>query len=138
MKMDFHDWINQKFREWRGDAIGHEKTLQDFAQWLGISKSLLTYWRKKNGKIPTHKKSIDKLVEKYGIEVYDVLGLEQPDIITVGPIPHQIRDDLSTALYEINSELISRGLSSNSPEAIDITINILEKHWLRYTRTTKS
>jgi len=135
--MEFNDWINQKYREFRGDAIGHERTQKEFAEWIGVSSSLLTYWRKKNGKKPKQKNTIDKLIKRFGPEVYDVLGLTQTDTIPLDQLPRAVRDRLTTAVYEVNLELGSRGLSGDSPESEDIVIEIFEKHGFKYTRTIK-
>ena len=136
--MDFHEWINKKFIEWRGPLTLREGGSQEkYAEWIGVSSQLMTDWLKRDGKIPKHQKTITKLVDKYGPKVYDVLGLTQPDIIPFDQLPFAVRDRLTTAVYEVNSELESRGLSNASPEAEDITIKIFEKHGFKYTRTTK-
>jgi len=135
--MKFNDCLNKKYVEWRGDAIGHERSQKEFAEWIGVSNSLLTFWLKPNGKIPKHKATIDKLVTKFGPEVYDWLGLARPDTIPLDQLPRTVRDRLTTAVYEVNSELGSRGLSGDSPESEDIVIEIFEKHGFKYTRTIK-
>ena len=134
--MNFNDYLTQKYVDWRGDAIGRERSLKDFADWIGISNQLLTYWMRPNGKIPKHKKTIDKLVIKFGPEIYDMLGLTRPDTIPLDQLPKQVHDRLTAAVYEVNSELESRGLSGASPEAEDIVIKIFEKHGFKYTHTT--
>jgi hypothetical protein len=135
--MKFNDWLTQKYVEWRGDAIGRDRSIKEFADWVDVSNQLMSDWMKLNGKIPKHKKTIDKLVTKFGPEVYDLLGLVQPDTIPLDQIPRAVRDRLTTAVYEVNSELESRGLSNASLEAEDIVIEIFEKHGFKYTRTIK-
>jgi hypothetical protein len=51
--MEFSDWITRKYIDWRGDAYGHNRTVEDFAVWIGISQPLMTQWmKKKGGKVP--------------------------------------------------------------------------------------
>ncbi len=73
---EFSDWITDKYREWRGDAVGRERTITDFANYIGVNQSVVSSWMKKGGKVPKHKDSIDKLVAKFGPEVYNVLGID--------------------------------------------------------------
>jgi len=135
--MKFNDYLTQKYVDWRGDAIGRERSLKDFADWIGVSNQLLTYWMRLNGKIPKYKKNIDKLVTKFGPEIYDLLGLARPDTIPLDQLPRAVRDRLTTAVYEVNSELGTRGLSGDSPESEDIVNEIFEKHGFKYKRTIK-
>lgn len=77
--MDFHDWINNKFIEWRGYNSGREGSKAEFARWLGISyKSLYKYFEK-NGEVPKSHKVINKLIKKYGSEVYEILNIQAPE-----------------------------------------------------------
>lgn len=76
--VEFSDWITQKYVEWRGDAIGRERSITEYAKYLGVSQQLMSNWMKKGGKVPRSIEMINKLVAAYGNEVYDVLGLEIP------------------------------------------------------------
>ncbi len=76
--MQFYEWITKKYIQWRGDAVGRDRTVKDFADWIGVSNQLMSYWMRKDGIIPRHQKTINKLVSKYGPEVYDVLGIPRP------------------------------------------------------------
>lgn len=83
--MDFKEWITQKYREWRGDAVGRERSIKDFAKWVDVSQSLMSEWM--SGKIiPTHQSSISKLVHRFGNEVYTVLRFEPPANLDIFPI----------------------------------------------------
>ncbi|MEN6624257.1 MAG: hypothetical protein ABFD50_22260, partial [Smithella sp.] len=72
--MEFSDWITKKYIEWRGDSFGHEKTISDFAKWMGVSQSVMSYWMKKNGKVPDTQKSISKIAKRYP-DIYEILEL---------------------------------------------------------------
>lgn len=73
--MDFSEWITKKYVEWRGPAIGRERTITEYAEWLGITQQTVSSWMQPDGKVATSKKSIQKLAEKYGDEVYFALGI---------------------------------------------------------------
>jgi hypothetical protein len=75
--MKFRDWIGKKYLEWRGDKIGRESGVTFYARWLGVSPSLMSQWMN-DGAVPQTTKIINKLVEKYGGEVYSVLELDAP------------------------------------------------------------
>lgn len=74
--VEFQDWIREKYRGWRGDAIGQEKSQIDFAKEIGVTHQTLNNWL--HGSVPKNQAVISKLVDYFGVEVYDVLGLERP------------------------------------------------------------
>ena len=74
----FGEWITKKYIQWRGDAVGHERTITDFAQELGVSQPLLSQWMA-GDKIPRSRNSISQLVKMFGNEAYIALGLPVPD-----------------------------------------------------------
>ena len=77
--MDFHEWINKKFVEWRGPLTLREGGSQEkFAEWIGVSPQLMTQWLKRNGRLPTYKRTVDKLVRRFGPEVYEILKIPAP------------------------------------------------------------
>lgn len=77
--VDFREWITQRYIEWRGDAYGHEGTVTEFAAWIGVSQPLVSQWMA--GSVPTSQKAITALVVRFGPEVYEVLGIENPSPI---------------------------------------------------------
>lgn len=77
--VEFHNWITRKYVEWRGSAIGHERSISEFAEYIGVSQQLMSGWMKPGGMVPRSQKSINKLVAVYGAaEVYEALGLDAP------------------------------------------------------------
>ncbi len=127
-------WINKKFLEWQLDQERSASQVE-FAEYIGVSESTFSTWI--NDLQPPGKHSADLIAAKLGPEIYDLLGMARPDTIPLDQLPHAVRERLSAAIYEVNSELGSRGLSGASPEAENITIKIFEKHGFKYTRTTK-
>lgn len=69
--MDFHDWFKQKFNEYSGG----KKSESQFATWLGMNQGTVNAYMNKTRGQPKSKELIDKLVDKFGDEVYGVLGL---------------------------------------------------------------
>lgn len=71
---EFKDWLNDRYIEWRGNS---RSTITEFAAYLGVSQSLLSHWL--NGKMtPRDPEKIAKLVMKFGIDTYRVLGYYIP------------------------------------------------------------
>ena len=75
----FNEWITQKYIQWRGNAFGREKTISDFAEYIGVSQSLMSRWMKPGGNVPSSQDAISKLFDKYKIEIYDILGIQLND-----------------------------------------------------------
>lgn len=130
--MDFHDWINQKFVEWRGKT---RKTVTDFAAYVGVSQQVMTGWMKPGGTLPSPN-NIKKLVKRFGLETYDVLDLQRPgERISRNQLPPAFRDRLDRAEADVNAELARRGLTGEMPEAERITIEIFERYGFKYIAT---
>jgi hypothetical protein len=109
--MRFDEWITKRYLRWRGDAIGHERTVRDFAEWIGVGQSLMVQWMRppaRKGKVPRSHNSVSKLVTKFGDEVYLVLGLEpQPmDRIVrlVSQLPPEAYELVEKRIREVMSD----------------------------------
>ena len=76
--MNFHDWINIKFSEWRGESSGRKGSITEYARWLGIPYKSLHQYINKPWTAPKSKQIIDQLVKKYNQEVYDILNIPPP------------------------------------------------------------
>jgi hypothetical protein len=115
--MEFSEWLTQKYIEWRGDAIGNNRSISDFAQMVGVSQPTMSFWMKRGGKIPRAKDSIQHLVNAFGFEVYDVLGLPKPGSENyIGQLPLPFRERLESALSEINETYQVEGIdTANDP-----------------------
>lgn len=134
--MDFSEWITKKYIDWRGNAIGQEKSITKYAEMLGVPQSLMTQWLKKDGKVPTSQKYIALLIKKYGVEAYDVLGIPRPsgaDIIAW--LPDEITGDLKLAMIEIKSSGFEIDKATASPEEVEKIRDILVKHLGKYQET---
>ena len=73
--MDWYEWILKKYIEFRGDATGHERSITDFANAIGISQPLMAQWMKKGGKKPRNASSLNHLVAYFGYDQILFLNL---------------------------------------------------------------
>jgi transcriptional regulator with XRE-family HTH domain len=132
--MEFSEWLTQKYIDWRGDAIGKDRTISEFAQMVGVSQPTMSYWMKKGGKIPRAKSSIQKLVDTFGYEVYDILGLPKPEAekIPWDHLPESFRSRLEAATAEVNERFQEEGITPDSdPDgeaALRITTEVFDKY----------
>lgn len=79
--MKFSDWIRGKYIKWREDKIGNSSSVVEFARQFGASQQVMSEWMKPGGRVPTSKKYVNAILEKYpdDPDVYKVLGLVEPD-----------------------------------------------------------
>lgn len=114
--MKFNDWITEKYVDWRGNAIGRERSIKEFSDWIGVSNQLMTYWMMQDGKIPKHKKTIDKLVNKFGSEVYVVLEIPSPPLFIqkLEAIYDKLTPEQRQSLSKRISDILSDYLKSNA------------------------
>lgn len=142
--MEFSEWITQKYISWRGNAIGQDRSITEFAAMLKVPQSLMSQWMKNKGKVPTSKKYIAALINFYGIEVYNVLGIPMPpqpdDLsprkITLDQLPADLAQRLTAALSEIQSAISSSGIDPESEEGDKIARSIFSKHGLTFINRT--
>ena len=80
----FKDYIFNKFIEWEKQQPNRRSFVTVFARWLSdnsyeveIKQQVLDAWIK--GTIPKDQKYISVLAEKFGDEIYDVLGIPRPN-----------------------------------------------------------
>jgi transcriptional regulator with XRE-family HTH domain len=73
---EFSEWITRKFVEWQATQ-GRRKTIEEFANFIGVSRPLINMWMNANQK--PGKENIKLLAEIFGVEVYDSLGMERPN-----------------------------------------------------------
>lgn len=70
------EFLTQKYLDWQA-AQGEIKTLEEYAEYLGVNRSLLSFWM--NGKRVPNEENIDRMSLKLGNEIYDVLDLPRPN-----------------------------------------------------------
>lgn len=80
---DFGKWLTGKYLVWQLE-LGERKTLTEFAGYLGVSQSTVSAWMQGDHK-PKSSQNVAHLADKFGYEVYDLLGLPQPFVIRSQP-----------------------------------------------------
>jgi hypothetical protein len=135
--MEFSEWITKKYIDWRGASIGNDRSITQFAAYLDVSQSLLTQWMKKGGKVPRSSKTISALVNRFGDEVYEILGYAKPgyEQVDISSLPEGLRGNFRSAMAEIERELKLNELDPESPEAGKVIRASFEK--FGFTVTTK-
>lgn len=71
----FSDYLLSKIQEYE-KQMGQRVTLDKFAEYLGVSRPLVSYWLK--GTKPSLE-NVQILAKKFGPEIYDVLDLPRPN-----------------------------------------------------------
>jgi transcriptional regulator with XRE-family HTH domain len=132
----FKDWINQKFIEWE-KTQGRSQSYYAFARYLEVSQSGLSQWM--TGSSAPGGDDLLNLSSKLGAEIYDVLGLPRPNAeaqrvtVSFASLPPDIRQQLTSALTEVDQSLRQERLRPDSAEARPIVLAILAKWGFRYT-----
>ena len=127
--MEFSDWITKKFIEWRGNKIGNSGSISEFAKQFNASHQIVSEWMKKDGKVPTSSKYINALVDMYGVEVYEVLGL------TVPGLPPENSDLLLSATSELTKIAKERDLDPEDPAFVELFVEVFSRYGINVQRT---
>jgi transcriptional regulator with XRE-family HTH domain len=70
-------WLNARFLKWQSDS-GRKRTTVEFAKYLGLGRGTVTQWMDGARERPKAL-YVQKLAEKLGPDLYDVLGLARPE-----------------------------------------------------------
>ena len=133
--MEFADWLNKKYIEYRGDT---RSTVSEFAEYIGVRQPVMSGWMKKGGKKPD-RNNILKIADKLGPEVYDVLGLPRPAFgVPLEALSPAMREALLAATLELADILASNKINPDSAEGEALTISVMEKHGFKWIDTHKS
>jgi transcriptional regulator with XRE-family HTH domain len=73
-------WLDNKYLEWQTQEE-ERKTVIEFADYLGVNRSLLSYWM--NGAREPSDENKLKIALKLGFEIYDILGKDRPNIYQI-------------------------------------------------------
>jgi hypothetical protein len=122
-------WINNAYINWRGNT---RSSIADFARYLNVIPQLMNGWMN-YGSIPSIS-NMQKMGKKLP-EVYDFFGMDRPtpdpadELLVL--IPEDLRHILLEVRAEYTTELASRGMDTDSPEARQIVIDAFEKRGLK-------
>lgn len=122
---EWYEYINQKYYDWRGDT---RKTISEFAEWLNFSQGQLSQYMRKDGRIPTGQTVINRFARRFGVEIYEVLGIPVPDDSML-LLPEPMR----TIAREIRDTLAAKYIPEDAPEAGEVVDEILKKHGYNLT-----
>ena len=113
-EMEFKDWITKKYLDWRGDAIGRDRSIKKFSDFIGVSQPLMSRWMNEKNK-PSLENAI-KIADRFGNEVYDILDIPQDE--------RPVRADLREAIRQVPPE--------NQDELLELIEEFLRDHgWQR-------
>jgi hypothetical protein len=120
VKLDWYEFVNSAFIEWRGST---RRGLSEFADYVGISQSLMSHEMKKDGSVPRDQKTISAWANKYGLVIYEVLDLPFPTD-PIDSLPEPTR----SIAREIRETLAEYKVAGDSPKAMELQEEILKKY----------
>lgn len=129
----FQKWVQEKFAEWRGIK---RVPLAAFARYIGVSAQVMNNWWNGVLKDRPDPKQYQLLIQKFGVEVYDILGIPRPseaDVLAM--LPDEVSGELRLALFEIKSSALPKDKETATPEEIEKIRDILVKHLGKYQVT---
>ena len=106
MSDTFGNYLKRKLHEWQGKKLPERPSQADWAVWLGVKTTTLSTWMN-DQKVPTDAATIDKLADKLGLEVYDILGvsrrLSRKDrkLTVIAAIWDRLPENLQNQWYEM-------------------------------------
>jgi hypothetical protein len=135
--VEFSEWITKKYVEWRGVRVGRGSSIADFANEFGAPHQVVSKWMHPGSKPPKAPKYLNALEKRYGAEFLQVLGIEKSETVSIdlSQIPPELRARLQEAVAEIVTSYASRGISPDSPEAVQLASKILAAHGFTVTST---
>ena len=68
--VEWSKWVSQKYVEWRGSS---RATVSEFASFLGVSQATVSAWINGTRGVPTSKKVIEAVGEKFP-DVYEIIS----------------------------------------------------------------
>lgn len=109
---EFKDYLFNQLQEYE-KRKGKRTTINDFAEWLGVSRSLASLWL--SGKI---KPSFDNTIlisEKLGNEVFTILGYSppDPDLQYIERNWGKVPDDVQHTIIKLISETLQNHYKIN-------------------------
>lgn len=99
-KGPFGEYLEKSFIEWMR-VSGEVKTQQDFADYLGIERSLLSHYM--NGRRKPSPEAVDLMAKKLGQEIYAYIEYQNPN-----PVIRAINNILNILPEEDNLEILEQ------------------------------
>lgn len=108
--MNLSKFLNKKLLEWQARE-GERKTLDQFAELLGVKRSILSMWL--NGTRNPGLENKKRLIELYGDEAAEALG-EDPRLFFI----NSHWDDASDTLQRAVFEQLQKGIAKNDAQRL--------------------
>lgn len=115
------DWLERMFVQWQA-AQGKSKTIQEFFDFLEISKA--TYYRWGSGERTPTELDVASLAKKTGnYDIYELAGLEKPDprLEALKAGWENIPDDIKDEIADIAGRAKERGATEPSDRKLAST-----------------
>lgn len=122
----FRDFIREKFTEFRGQSLA---SLNDFARSMNVSSQVMSNWWSGKLKRRPAPDMVDLLIEKFGDEAYDALGMPVPGLSPKNSIVYL------QASKEITREVRERNLDPEDPAFASLVSEVFEKYGVKVQRT---
>jgi Helix-turn-helix. len=110
--MNISEFLTRKFIEWQ-HKTGQRKTVEDFASYIGVERSLLSKWL--NGRQTPGPESKRLIIERYGIEAIEAFD-EDPDLYAVKEIWDYLSPETRRKLREQAESLASKNETKKQRE----------------------
>jgi transcriptional regulator with XRE-family HTH domain len=126
ISMAFSEWATKQFVAWRGSAVTG-RTVAEYARYIGVSQQYMSELL--SGRKAPGRKALRLFAEKYGSEAFEAAGVapEQDHQVPIDQLPARVRTRLEAAIREINATLEARGIEADSPEAVRITVEVMDR-----------
>jgi len=128
--MEFKEWITKEYIKWRGDSVGNDRSITEFAEHIGVSQPLLNNWMA--GKKKPGRKSLLR-VEKQLPGVYAALGMPGPVVSVSEWLAEQSPDERKAFVIAWNEALDAMSAANttiDAPMGLDLASRVLEKYGL--------
>lgn len=135
--MNFAEWITKKYTSWAGKQEKNADTVENFANTIGVSQQLMSFWL--NGKRQPGGRTIPLLAQKFGQEVYEVLGIpvNANEEVPWDQLPGPFRERLEAATAEVNARYQREGISpeidTDGQRALEIAREVFDRFGINIT-----
>jgi len=127
---NFPDWFKREYRRWSRSQPGEEDFLA-FCSLLGYTPNTVLSWL--HGESTPQNGEVLSIAGMFGIKVYKVLGLPEPDkeilkaYASFSNLAGELRSKAAQALWEADVEIKNNKISPQSDEAKAIIAKTFDK-----------
>lgn len=131
VKSPLSDWFEKALVKYQYE-IGERVSLDEFAEYLGISQGYLSQLMNGARKGMGRNTAIVICQKLNDYSLLDILGYTRPQPeeipIPFSSLPPELQSLLRSALLEIEQTLRTRSIQPDSPEGLEISISIMRKY----------